>query len=162
MSCTSIRAMVDCTAVDVAVAGGRVALHCYSAEGRTIVRLSFEEFAAKLRGERDCNGNRFPAPRALTEEQFNADAEIVPITKHKPGSRPARSAADGRLSDPARLAQYRAAWARREADGTPLRIFAAEIGVSESSVCGMFKKFEREEADARARGPVVKPNGKLL
>ena len=157
-SCVGVRAIVVCTALDVAVAGEQVALHCHTREGTVVVQLGYAEFAAKARGASDCNRRPYPQPRTTTVDQLEADAAHVPITKLAPaGTRPVRRADDRRLLSPERDAQYRAAWARRLAGGISVAALARELGVTDPVLHLHFKRYAAE-----AGAPVAKPSGKIL
>lgn len=157
-SCVGVRAIYQCTALDVAVAGERVALHCHTRDGTVVVQLGYAEFAAKARGESDCNRRPFPQPRTTTVDQLEADAATVPVTKlAPPGTRPVLRANDRRLLSPERDAQYRAAWARRLAGHVSVASLARELGITEQALHLHFKRYATE-----AGAPVSKPSGKLL
>jgi hypothetical protein len=160
LKCTDLRGIVPATALDVAVAGDRVALHCHTREGRTVIQLSLAEFLAKARGALDCNGRPFPAARNTKDEVLAADAAatarpipVTPVVVDRLRAAPVSpvtleivpAPAPALALSPACEAQLRDAYRRYRSGKVKQNALADELGLSRVVVARAFQVFRREE-----------------
>jgi hypothetical protein len=140
--CTEIGHLVDATGLHIATSGDRCALHCYSSEGTTVVRMSLALFVEHARADRDGNGRPFPAPKRRGEQNAGGEGQSAPTL----GSSPSDAPQPARRKWGTARETYELAWRRWSADPEqPLRVIADELELKIGAMRTTFVRTHGEE-----------------
>lgn len=135
------------TAVDVLIAGDRVAVHAHAGvSGTVVIVMPWAVFERAARGAADANGSVFPVPVVVG---CHAPARtLIEEMSVRPPAPPSGKGRRGWLP-PARLEAYRAARRAYEVDGLGRAKAAERFGLKKNSFIGWLRKqraMERREA----------------